>query len=115
MEARHVLQATTYSKSVLRVAAEELVRQRPNVHYFASYEIITATRNTRAFIEADGRTIAGGGVDAAMAHFFETFGEDAPVDAAPVAAMPNDMPRRATSLVCDEEEFFRAVGRSRSH
>jgi hypothetical protein len=115
MEPRHVLQATTYSKSVLRVAAEELVRQRPRVHYFASYEIITATRNTRAFIEEDGRTIAGGGVGAAMAHFFDSFGEDAPSEETPVAAILNDTPQRATSLVCDEEEFFRAVGRLRSH
>src|SRR5208337_3848278 len=40
-ENRHVLVSTTYSKSGLRVAAEETVRRHSNCVYFPSYEIIT--------------------------------------------------------------------------
>jgi hypothetical protein len=38
---RHVLVSTTYSKSVLRVAAEQIVMNFSNVDYFPSYEIVT--------------------------------------------------------------------------
>lgn len=37
----HVLSATTYSKSVLRVAAEVVTKRFAEIHYFPSYEIIT--------------------------------------------------------------------------
>ncbi len=37
----HVLLATTYSKSVLRVAADEVVRSTERVSYFPAYEIVT--------------------------------------------------------------------------
>jgi hypothetical protein len=39
---RHVLVSTTYSKSVLRVAAEE-VSKLPGVAYFPAYEIVTGS------------------------------------------------------------------------
>jgi len=38
---RHVLVATTYSKSVLRVAAEEAAAGNPAVTYFPAYEIVS--------------------------------------------------------------------------
>ncbi len=37
----HVVEANSHSKAVLRVAAEELVRRNPNIHYFPSYELVT--------------------------------------------------------------------------
>jgi len=40
-EDRHVLVSNTYSKSVLRVAAEEISKRNPMCDYFPSYEIIT--------------------------------------------------------------------------
>jgi hypothetical protein len=122
MEPRHVLQATTYSKSVLRVTAEEMVRQHENVHYFASYEIITATRNTHRFIEDDGRTIAEQGVARAMELFFSHFTDDGKSDSSVAAATTSERLRTeeapgAKSIVCDEEDFFRALAEShpRSH
>jgi hypothetical protein len=114
MTDRHVLQATTYSKSVLRVAAEEMVSCYANVHYFASYEIITATRNTHAFIESDGRTIAPSGVERAMEVFFHQFGG---ADRVPQRAQECDpvAPTAVHQIVCDEEDFFRALARSGPH
>lgn len=111
MTDRHVLQATTYSKSVLRVAAEEMVLRHANVHYFASYEIITATRNAHAFIENDGRTIAPGGVDRAMEVFFHQFGG---ADRGRPRLQEGDRDAQAAlpAIVCDEEDFFRALAKT---
>ncbi len=41
----HVVAANTHSKSVLRVAAEEICRADPQAHYFPSYELVTACLN----------------------------------------------------------------------
>ena len=71
--ADHVLAATTYSKSVLRVTAEEIVRSFERVAYFASYEIVTATFNQATYFEADRRTIAPAGIDHVMRSFFRNF------------------------------------------
>ena len=46
---KHVLSATTYSKSVLRVAAETMSREFDHVDYFPSFEIITGTFNKGAY------------------------------------------------------------------
>lgn len=111
MEQRHVLQATTYSKSVLRVAAEETVIRHPNVHYFASYEIITATRNTHIFVDADGRTITTAGVTRAMDVFFTQFGDEGTAHTQPsgVEHVEQTNSASANAVVCDEEEFFRGL------
>ncbi|MFM2354505.1 MAG: hypothetical protein RLZZ528_241, partial [Pseudomonadota bacterium] len=45
----HVLVATTYSKSVLRAVAGELVETDEAVDYFPSYEIVTGGRSRAAF------------------------------------------------------------------
>jgi hypothetical protein len=67
----HVLSATTYSKSVLRAAAE-MVRQRfSNVHYFPSYEIITGPFSRGAYYAADIRNVVVEGVSHVMRLFIE--------------------------------------------
>jgi GSCFA family protein len=111
MEPRHVLQASTYSKSVLRVAAENVVRQHDCVHYFASYEIIAATRNSNEYFESDGRTISAKGVARAMQAFFDHFAAEPGSLAAP------DVDRRIaggaqSGIVCDEEDFFRSLAKT---
>jgi hypothetical protein len=73
MENAHVLAATTYSKSVLRVAAEEMRRKYDFVDYFASYEIITGTGNALEYYEGDRRTVTGAGVDHVMASFYRHY------------------------------------------
>lgn len=40
-ETHHVISANTHSKSVLRVAAEELVNNNEDVYYLPSYELVT--------------------------------------------------------------------------
>lgn len=56
-ESRHVLVSTTYSKSVLRVAAEAATKATHDVFYFPSYEIITGNFNRGAYYEDDLREV----------------------------------------------------------
>jgi hypothetical protein len=58
----NVLSATTYSKSVLRVASETMRRRFDNVHYFPSYEIITGAFNRGAYYASDLRDVVEDGV-----------------------------------------------------
>lgn len=63
----HVLPATVYAKSKLRVAAEETARRFPHVAYFPSYDLVT-NMGPRAFAE-DRRTVKQGVVNAVMGVF----------------------------------------------
>lgn len=67
----HVLAATTYSKAVLRVAAETLCHRYPQVHYFPSYEIITGAFNRGSYYGDDLRNVTEGGVDHVMRLFLK--------------------------------------------
>lgn len=66
---QHVLTATTYSKSVLRVAADMLATRFDHVAYFPSYEIITGAFSRGAYYAADLRNVLENGV----AHVMELF------------------------------------------
>jgi hypothetical protein len=68
-EDRHVLVSTTYSKSVLRVAADELARAYPNVMYFPAYEVITGQHVGNQYYAADRREVDPRGVRRVMALF----------------------------------------------
>ena len=51
----HVLAATAYSKSVLRVAAGEAASRHVDVSYFPAYEIVTGPQAPENFFESDRR------------------------------------------------------------
>ncbi|MEM9811057.1 MAG: GSCFA domain-containing protein [Pseudomonadota bacterium] len=65
----HVLAATTYSKSVLRVAAEMLAGAHAHVHYFPSYEIVTGPHARGAYYAHDLRNVTEAGVAHVMGLF----------------------------------------------
>jgi hypothetical protein len=65
----HVLSATTYSKSVLRVAAEAMRQRFGNVHYFPSYEVITGAFSRGAYYAPDLRNVVEDGVAHVMRLF----------------------------------------------
>jgi hypothetical protein len=67
----HVLCATTYSKSVLRVAAEMLRKSFANVHYFPSYEIITGSFSRGRYFAEDLRNVTEEGVSHVMRLFLQ--------------------------------------------
>ena len=103
-EPRHVLQSTVYSKSVLRVACEEIIRSHANVHYFGSYEIVTATGDSRTYLEEDLRSVS----DKAVAHVIDCFRRWSMVDDALAVKKPSDGKAPATArpngaLMCDED------------
>lgn len=111
-EQRHVLQANTYSKAVLRVACEDIVRRHPHVHYFASYEIVTATGDSRSYFMDDHRAVTDAAVDHVMECFkrhFTTPGEAVPNSQ--VAKVLEGLQRRAQPM-CDEEQVMAALAES---
>jgi hypothetical protein len=68
-ENKHVLVANTYSKSVLRVAAEELCQKWDDCFYFPSYEIFTGQHTQARLYESDLREASAHGVSLAMTFF----------------------------------------------
>ena len=72
-EDRHVLVSTTYSKSVLRVAAETVARSHDSVAYFPSYEIITGNFSRGAYFAEDCRSVLEPGVAHVMRLFLRHY------------------------------------------
>lgn len=83
----HVLAATGYSKSVLRVAAEMVAGRRAQVAYFPSYEIITGHYGGPGYYDVDCRTVVPAGVLHVLRSFAGCFaGRVLPAVAQPAAA-----------------------------
>jgi hypothetical protein len=107
----HVLVATTYSKSVLRVAAQEVVEALEDVFYFPSYEIITGNHSRGSYFAEDLRSVTEQGVSHVMRVFFRHLAgqeldglqtvEDPALDVA-IAEMA-----RLVQVNCDEEALDR--------
>ena len=111
---RHVLAATTYSKSVLRVAAETVVQQNEGVDYFPSYEIITGPQSRGRYFAEDLRNVLPEGVAQVMKVFGRHYlGETA--EASPPRTPAPRTPTTAASdeyaalqgVICDEEAIDR--------
>jgi hypothetical protein len=62
----HVLLASTYSKSVLRVVAENVSNQLKDVSYFPAFEIITGPQAPFEYFEKDRRNVSEMGVAEVM-------------------------------------------------
>lgn len=100
----HVLAATIYSKSVLRVAAESMRRTFENVHYFPSYEIITGAFNRGAYYADDLRNVVEEGVEHVMRLFMQHVSGGVDRKMAPEEELDEHV-QRAQQLVeveCDE-------------
>lgn len=117
-EAQHVLTATTYSKSVLRVTAQMVADAHPQVDYFPSYEIITGAFSRGAYYGPDLREVKEVGVAHAMRCFFRNYlgqevadpaqsapgSESKSVGQRPALAQPvnSSLSARINDVVCDE-------------
>jgi hypothetical protein len=103
-EDRNVLVATTYSKSVLRVAADMIWREYDWVDYFPSYEIITGSYNSGMYYCSDARDVNSLGVAHAMRVFTNNYVAGRGRE---FSASHEETPPRATEsvarVVCDEE------------
>ena len=67
----HVLEASTYSKSVLRAICGELKEKYSHVDYFPSYELIATHPMRGMFYQPNAREVSQTGVDHVMGHFFK--------------------------------------------
>lgn len=101
-EPRSVLVSTTYSKAVLRVAAEAAVRRYFWADYFPSYEIITGSYAGGLYYEDDHREVNRRGVAHAMRCFVANFVEGAAKKSAPGRSAPEAFVPTASAIVCDE-------------
>ena len=103
-ENRNVLVSTTYSKSVLRVVADQVVSHFEWVDYFPSFEIITGSYAGGLYYETDHREVNSRGVAHAMRCFVRNYTADPThsfrreEEAQIVAIEPT---RR--DIICDEE------------
>jgi hypothetical protein len=98
-ENKHVLVSTTYSKSVLRVAAEMLSRHHENVGYFPSYEIVTGSFNRGQYFAKNLRDVVEDGVRHVMRLFLKhaTFMQS------------SEMAHETASNLEDHQEFYRRM------
>jgi hypothetical protein len=109
-EPRHVLVSTTYSKAVLRVAADEAERAHANVCYFPGFEIISGSYSRGAYYQPDLRTVTAEGVKRVMRLFLKHFAaggaraDETEDDGALREA------RAAMDVICDEDAIGPAAG-----
>ena len=105
-ENQHVLTATTYSKSVLRVAAQSATDRFANVDYFPSYEIITSGFSRGAYYAEDLRDVEEVGVAHAMRCFFHNYLEGAETVSKPASTnQQQSFSQKLNDIVCDEERL----------
>lgn len=102
-EAQHVLAASTYSKAVLRVAAEQLCRLS-GVYYFPSFEIVNA--GGPAYFAEDRRTMLEDGVQQVMSLFFRhLFDEGDHVTKAEPRDSFLQRSQKIVDTLCDEQRL----------
>ena len=106
-EPQNVLVATTYSKSVLRVAADVVHRKYDWVDYFPSFEIITGHYNRSAYYEDDYRGVNALGVAHVMRCFMAHYAGEGSVGK-PTAGVA--LPYIESDVVCDEETIDQVRG-----
>jgi hypothetical protein len=106
---RHVLAANTYSKSVLRVAADVAARTLSDVAYFPAYELVTGPQAACGTFAADRRNVTEEAVRGVMTAFFEAFMESQAVPT-PGALDADDRPAGgAESAMCGLRDAVTAV------
>jgi hypothetical protein len=111
-EPRHVLLSTTWSKAVLRIAAEKAARTFDDCVYFPSYEIITSPHVRGRYFAEDRREVTEAGVRHVMRLFFRSF---AGVEVAHGAAAPAPKAdphlaemTQVMEVLCDEQSIDNA-------
>ena len=99
----HVLMASTYSKSVLRAVAGDMIADHADVFYFPSYEIIASHPARGMYFNPDLRTVNQYGVDYVMKHFFS-----GPL-ATEFPSLCADSALGEDDIICDEETLDNAL------
>ena len=71
-----VVVANCESKTRLRAAVADFLEQRPDVHYFHSYELVAHWQGPESFFLEDGRHVSPEGVAFIMNEFLRMYGKD---------------------------------------
>lgn len=111
-EDRHVLVSTTWSKAVLRIAAEDAYQRYDFVDYFPSYELVSTASSPRNHFAPDLREVEDLGVQHVMRTFTHHYLEGEPWSANP-AGSPPPMALPSADVICDEETIAAAIEASR--
>lgn len=110
----HVLSASIYSKSVLRVCAEEMVSKYSCVDYFPAYELITGPQAPYDFYESDRREPSKEAIDYVMSTFLSSCETDCDinVDELPQVNLNDNITSLASSITdaeCEEMAQGRTI------
>ncbi len=110
---RHVYVSTTYSKAVLRVAAEQVCNANELCDYFPSFEIITSPYLRGRYFAPDCREVTEAGVSHVMSIFLKHYGDIEQDE--PLKLINNDEDNavrkhienmeKVVEVLCDEEEI----------
>lgn len=103
---KHVLVASTYSKSVLRAVAGEYADTRDYADYFPSYELIATAPSRAMFYEPNLRSVSAQGVDFVMDMFFRCMQGKYPPEAAPEPKPPHAVRDPSEDDIACEEEVL---------
>lgn len=103
---RHVLAASSYSKSVLRVAADEVVGRHQDVVYFPAYEMVLGPQNRESPFAEDLRSVREPVIATVMSAFRAAFidpdEETVEADAAAPEVRLTDLVAGALDDECEE-------------
>jgi hypothetical protein len=108
-EKRHVLVSTIVSKSILRVAADEIENKFDFVTYFPSYEIITSPANSGKYYESDLREVTNLGVSHVMRVFKKNFLNQNSDNIDPISSEYVPFENQLNEVICDEELILKAI------
>ena len=101
---QHALVATTYSKAVLRVAAQTIADRHSNTAYFPSFEVITGSFSHAGYYADNLRDVTEAGVEHVMRLFFQHATDMANCSSPPQELQPEfieDM-KQVVEVICEE-------------
>jgi len=106
MEQMHVVRASMFTKSVLKVAAEMVARRHENVDYFASFDLVMQNLGDEKLFADDGRHVLDEAADRVTSLLASSYFDVAARPSRPVTS-PGFVPD------CDEDELLALIARDR--
>jgi hypothetical protein len=98
----HVVEATVYSKSLLRAACGDIVARHANVGYFPAYEIVAGPQAPKDYFDADKRNVSMKGVNSVMRVFLASCEPVNPASATPAPDISKAMSKSVVDAECEE-------------
>jgi len=100
---RHVMVATAYSKTVLRVAADEFAHRHPDVAYFPGFEMVLWGHSGESPFTGDLRTVREPVIAAVMRGFRAAYIDDGQEVAGPERAAESPALSEAVAAAIDDD------------